>query len=535
MERRPRSRHAAAAPIATLGLMVYLLAGCGEDSPTSPPPATPADVDSYMATLPSWNTFAGVQPDFEEPVGNPADTTITGANGDYQCSVTTYDMLRTPDKMVLFNPDSEVLWLGALIQGRGYKDGLGSLKELPIRQRAPLEVSIDLLTENNTRTVENPALNSVNQAIGGLIEAATLAGHRAGTTFSYDQTSSHSLEQSSLQLGIAVRFLGSEVTSSLSVDRTVERNTLTAYFLQRMFTTSMVLPQTPAEVFSDDFTAQRLQEQIDAENIGPENPPVFVSSITWGRMLMVTMTSTYSVSEMVAALNATRSSLGGGSVEGHDLEVLQESEFRARGVGGDAQGVDAMLQEGRLAEYFDTESDLTTARPIAYTLRNLANNDAAMVSEMTRYNVMECAPVLGEVTGGRYRVTLLRLYLVADGCDGAFNPSPEVYFDFDYDAGAGFQAFAARSSGNAATLAQGSSLPINVAREVDLHYDQRERLRILGYAWDYDTDSAAEQMGSWDLTYYAPVSNGTRYFTRSGGGCSIRLYLDIQRIGDLYD
>lgn len=532
---RPRLRPSAVALAAVASLALCLLGGCGEDSPTSPPPAAPADVDTYMATMPSWNTFAGVQPDIEEPVGNPADSTITGATGDFQCSVTTYDMVRTPDKMVLFNPDSEVLWLGALIQGRGYKDGLGSLKELPIRQRAPLQISIDLLTEDNTRTVENPALDSVNQAIGGLIEAATLAGHRAGNTFSYDQTSSHSLEQSSLQLGIAVRFLGNEVTSSLSVDRTVERNTLTAYFLQRMFTTSMVLPQTPAEVFSDQFSAERLQEQIDAGSMGPENPPVFVSNITWGRMLMVTMTSTYSVSEMVTALNATRSSLGGGSVAGHDLEVLQASEFRARGVGGDAQGVDALLREGRLAEYFDTEAALTTARPIAYTLRNLANNDAAMVSETTRYSVLECTPVLAEVTGGRYRVTLLRLYLVADGCDGAFNPSPEVYFDFDYDAGAGFQAFAARSSGNAATLAEGSSLPINVAREVDLHFDHRDRVRILGYAWDYDTDSAAEQMGSWDLSYSAPISNGTRYFTRSGGGCSIRLYLDIQRIGDLYD
>jgi hypothetical protein len=124
---------------------------------------------------------------------------------------------------------------------------------------------------------------------------------------------------------------------------------------------------------------------------------------------------------------------------------------------------------------------------------------------------------------------------VSTGCDGVLTPSPEVYYRFDADSGAGLTDLAHRTSSQAVTLSEGSSLPINASREVDLHYDKRDRIRLLGYAWDYDAGSADEQIGSWDLSYSAPISDGTRYFTRSGGGCSIRLYLDIQRIGDLYD
>jgi hypothetical protein len=72
---------------------------------------------------------------------------------------------------------------------------------------------------------------------------------------------------------------------------------LTAYFVQRMFSVSMVLPQTPGEVFSDAFTSQKLQEQIDHGRIGDDNLPVYVSSVAYGRILMFSFTSTASLVE----------------------------------------------------------------------------------------------------------------------------------------------------------------------------------------------------------------------------------------------
>ena len=53
------------------------------------------------------------------------------------------------------------MWLGSLLQGDGYVNGLGSLKELPIRERAPLTIFIDLLGTGITQTIESPDAASV--------------------------------------------------------------------------------------------------------------------------------------------------------------------------------------------------------------------------------------------------------------------------------------------------------------------------------------------------------------------------------------
>src|SRR5690606_21337317 len=113
----------------------------------------------------------------------------------YRCTTTPYKITQTPDKIVTMDPDVNVLWLGALLQGRGYKDGIGSLAEWAVRERAPLRVSIDFLTGSNSRQVDRPDLASVNQAIGELVQEAQSAGHRGGSSVSYKmQKTYHQLQ-----------------------------------------------------------------------------------------------------------------------------------------------------------------------------------------------------------------------------------------------------------------------------------------------------------------------------------------------------
>jgi hypothetical protein len=60
-------------------------------------------------------------------------------------------------------------------------------------------------------------------------------------------------------------------------------------------------------------------------------------------------------------------------------------------------------------------------------------------------------------------------------------------------------------------------------------------MRVTGTAWDEDGGSNDEVMGNWDLSWEHAIGNGQRYYTRSGGGCTIRLYLTINKVGDLFD
>ena len=524
---------------APLALALGLLAGCGEETggPTDPTGVTdPADVDGYAAQLPSWSTFSPQMAPADSAIGAPSEPDVfTVGPTQYSCTTTRYSLTQNPDRLTVFNPDAEILWLGALLQGKGHLGGLGSLAELSIRQRAPLKVFIDLLSENVTRTVENPDAATVQAAIGELVEQATLAGHKAGSTIFFDKKETHGLEQGSLSLGVSARYMGTTVRSKLEYEQQREENTLTAYFVQRMYTASMVLPQTPGAVFSDALTQAMWDEQVAARNVGTDNPPTFISSIVFGRMLMLTMTSSRSYEEMKAALDASNDAIGSGSIEQTHEEVLSESEIRISAVGGDEAGLVALIEDGRLGEYLDADMALTQARPLSYTVRNLADNSIATVSETTEYDLKQCATSAATPIGAEYDLTLDRLELTADGCD-AFpdDVAAEVYYSFSLTTSAGTSALASRPSSAPVELAQGGSHNINMSpRRVPL-YAGGASMRITGSAWDDDGTSGDDRIGTWDLSYAHPTSDGQRFFTRSENGCSIRLYLTITKQQDLY-
>jgi hypothetical protein len=372
-----------------------LFFGCKESVTEPEITGSIQDVNDYLTELPAWDMFSMIMED-------TTATGVTDVDFDYPngkirittpCSIT-----RTPEKIVTYSPGSEILYIGSLIQGKSYLGGLGSMEELPIRQRAPVTLSIDLLFYDNFRVVENPNLAYVRQAIGELIFSADDAGHVAGSSIFFNQTTSHSVEQSTLNLGLSVKFLGAGIKASLNWEKTTESSTITAQFTQKMFTTSMVLPQRPADIFSDAFTPELLQEQVEFGRIGSDNLPVFVSSITWGRMMMLTMTSTYDEEKMKAALRASYSGMSA-SVDAEHLEILENSEIRVVTVGGDQSSALSLLRSGSLGDYFKNDAPLTTAVPISYTLRNLGDNTIAKVCETTSYDIVEYRPLEVQIIG----------------------------------------------------------------------------------------------------------------------------------------
>jgi hypothetical protein len=351
--------------------------------------------NAYSATLPGWPQYSPEKPDEDKATGAKApipDDIVD--NVKYMCTTTPYSLTRTPEQIITFDPDSSVLWVGSLLQGKGYKDGIGSLKELPIRQRAPLTLSIDLLTENNTVTVQDPTVASVQQAIGKLIEEAVKAGGKSGSKISFNQLTTNELGEVSLKLGLSYKWLSGGVKSNLSFQRKSNETTITAHFIQNMFTISMVLPQTPEDMFSDGFTKDVLDRQIQLGNLGADNIPTYVANITYGRILTFTFTSTAKDTDIRAALDA---SYGGGSISltAAQKKILSEAKIGVATIGGDASDALAVIRSGDLKEYFKTDAPLTTAKPISYTVRNLGDNSIAKVSETTEYNIKECAAVAG--------------------------------------------------------------------------------------------------------------------------------------------
>ena len=540
--------------VLSLFAIALAFAACSEDSPTAPEDSTPpADVNAYLATLPTWGQFSPAVPDADVAMGPSSDGEETIGGQPYECTTTPYSLTRTPDRVVTLNPDVEILWAGSLLQGKGHLGGIGSLAELPIRQRAPLTLSIDLLTGENTNTVQNPNVATVTSAVGELIQAAQNEGHTAGSNIFFTQETTHSLVQAALSMGLSASYMGASIKASLSSNISDETRTVTAYFVQRMFSVSMVLPQTPGEVFSDAFTSQKLQEQIDHGRIGDDNLPVYVSSVAYGRILMFSFTSTASLVD----INATLSVLYNGGEFGGNLSselkaVLDNAQIQVATVGGDAASALALIRANDLGAYFAQDAPLTTARPISYTVRNLGDNSIASVSETTEYNLKSCSPAALPVTGSNYTIRFDRLQVIdlnlIDVCapwnyytecwqmemqytirvettkDGIVTP-------LEYNATV-LNPYAARLKEGESYVFGSNSTP------VEIHFDGRDQVRVWGEIRDWDTATTSDKLNfSRQYNYPAkPFPAGAHSVDATDSwGSKVRIFYTVTKGQDLDD
>ena len=396
--------------ILMLGTIALVGTGCSGDNPTDPGPGNVDTVADYMKDLPAWNDFSPQMSPQPATATGPAemqtpitlDIEVVSDSGTveiipdvtYECQSQPFTLTENPQQIAIYSPDVELLWPGALIQGKSHRDGLGSLLGLPIAERTPIEVSIPSLSNNdNFRTVDTPSQAEVAQAIGSMIGGATASGLSTPSTITFEQSVYHSEKQFALEAGISGRYLGFEASAQGSVEKDASKTTITAQFYQKMFDVVVAPPQTPDAFFNDDFTSDKLQAQVDLGRIGPDNLPVYISNVVYGRMMMFSMTSTASEEDIRATMRAAYESIGGGGAVNLSVKqkkILEQSEIRVTSLGGNADATLAVIRSGNWADYFTDNAPLTSASPLSYTFRNLSDGSIARVSESTDYNITTC-------------------------------------------------------------------------------------------------------------------------------------------------
>lgn len=388
--------------LAYIALTTLVLAACSTVTPPDPEtpkegpsePGRSVDYTAYSAELPSWREFSPLQPAGEVKVEG-SETTFNELVGAvvHTCTTESVDLTSNPSKIVTFNPDVGALWVGSLLQGKHYVDGVGSLAELPIRERAPITLFVDKLADDISRTVENPNAATVQQAISGLVNALDNTGGNVSSSIYYTVTTAYSAEQTAMHLGISARYGGFALDTSFSSELKANEHRVNAHFVQELFTIAVVSPQTPGEFFTDAFTQERIDEQVTLGRLGPDNLPVYVAAITFGRILNFTMTSTASESTMKRIINASYEGLTGGggvSLSDSDRKVLAESKIEVVAVGGNQDDALRLIRSGDLRDYFSEAAKLSTARPISYEVHNIGDDTNATFSEATRYNLRDC-------------------------------------------------------------------------------------------------------------------------------------------------
>jgi hypothetical protein len=313
MERKRIGRVAALAALLTV-------VACGQESATGPGGGTPADVASFASSLPTWDSFSPpVTESANDEIGDPVGATVTVDPSDpaydpnFVCTKTPYSLATNPREVVTMSGALGLLVPGKLLQGAPHVQG--ELRTLPIAERAPVRLTISLnnLIGDAYRQVTDPSDGTLKTAVNELIQAAETSNFEAGSSVSFQQATSCSFDQGALGIGLSVRYMGSSVKGSLRSKTSAEKLTITASFIQNAFTIGVDTPPNAAGWISDALTQERLQTYIASGAMGPDNLPVYVSDVTYGRIIMISITSAASESDIKCSLEATTVGSGAAS------------------------------------------------------------------------------------------------------------------------------------------------------------------------------------------------------------------------------
>ncbi|MEM7375683.1 MAG: thiol-activated cytolysin family protein [Bacteroidota bacterium] len=400
--------------------VLFAISSCKKDpdTPEPEPDMPPIEVGTtaaeYFQTLPSWEAFAqnqsvsgpmptgGAPTEVSETLDVPQiqeDGSIdTLYNVTYTCQQTPYTLTDNPEQIVMYSPDVEILWPGALIQGKSHKNPIGSLTGLVIKERDSINVSIpSLATGDNFRRVK-PNQAVVGSAIGEMIGNATADGLSTPSTITFTMESYHSEKQMALSMGISGKYLGFSGSASGNFDRNQSETTVTVQFYQKMFEVVVEPPQSPGAFFNEDFTPAKLEEQVNLGRMGPDNLPVYVSNVVYGRMMMFSLTSTASETDIRAMLNAAYDGIGGNvkaNMSAKHKSILEKGKLAVTSLGGDAEATIGMIQSGNWKDYFTNSAPLSSAAPLSYTFRNLGDGSIANITETDEYSISECTEKIG--------------------------------------------------------------------------------------------------------------------------------------------
>jgi len=389
-----------------------VLTACGFASePTTPPPQE-NQIDQYIASLP----YLAVDPTSVQM----GEASPEHRDGDYSCTTQNLKETRQYDRIVAYAANSDSMYPGALISADSVNTGLFTQVVLP-RSPATISVSLENLGGTKQAVVANPSLSSYREALSSILTASITGSTPANLYSEIEQV--HSDKQLSMALGLQASWgLGVEsIRASFDWSKQDIRSRYVVRYTQAYYTVDLDAPGSPSALLAPEITLEEVQGKMDAQR-----PPVYVSSVTYGRVVLFTFESQYSAEEMSAALDFAYS--GGVDVKGDVSvsykDILSQSRITAFILGGDAgaavQTIDSYEALINFIKSGGNYSRQSPGAPIAYKLAYLKDNSSARMSFTTDYEVKDCVRV-----SQRVRVTLQSI--AVDDAGGDDSDDLELY------------------------------------------------------------------------------------------------------------
>ena len=333
-----------------------------------------AQLDSYVAQLPSVKQRAP----FSERLASqqaPKTASLFGAPMMSVAATHYYEQAKEYENQLLFTENDEVFYPGALVKSKTVVDGSYSPIIVP---RKPITISVSLTGDSPRVTVENPSLSTMRAAISELLNKNFNAPPANMTYNSYEV---HDEQHLKLALGASYSGAVNTVKGSTNFKYDKEKTRYIVKIEQVFYTVDIDLPKKASDFFNDNFD---YRTQFGAEK------PVYISSIKYGRVLLLGIESTLSKIDLEAKINASILS-GKFTAEAETAynELKKSATITGRVFGGNAKlagktigdfaSIRTFLEEGAT---FGKEN---LGVPLSYRLRELGTNETFKTVIYSKY------------------------------------------------------------------------------------------------------------------------------------------------------
>jgi len=368
-----------------------------DGSPTPRPSPEAAKIDAVIDALPNWidNAPAPAAPVSRAPVY------LREALGsdvmDYRCTVSGKNVVKTFPRVLAAGSNLGNLYPGALVEGATLRGGSPAV--ISSLARAPITLRISLPISNQSSRVEMVNSVTMAQAIANLQRAAaTEQGVREviPANMVFELTEASTFDQSMTAIGVSAGYsnplkgieAGGNINSSTS--RSVKTNSVVVKFVQEMYTINVAddLLPTGASFFAGGVTEAEVRALAASGKFGPDNLPLYVESITYGRVLFFSARSTdvLDVNELKTAMNVAGVAFrGGASLSTRQRSLLSSATYQIIPFGGPQSAATAAIASLDWSKFF-VPAEATTAVPIAFTVKTLKGREVATIHNNVVYD-----------------------------------------------------------------------------------------------------------------------------------------------------
>lgn len=448
-----------------------------------------------------------------------------------KCKEKNYEVKQRFDDFVAFNDMSD-LYPGSIIQSKFLDEGklnsIGNFKRKPISMTV---TGIDLGAGNNNRTIDKPTKGNIVEELNDMIRNAKGTG---SSKFHFKKVEAYSKKQALLDLGINVKFLWGGIGGNLEVADEDHKHSIFIYFKQSYYSASVEPPTGPSDFFAADVNVQNLKYRV-----GEGNPPGYISSVSYGRILVAKMTSSYTIDQMKSAVDAK---FGFGFVKAsvgvENQNVLANSQYEVYASGGILQDIPNSMDG--ILEFINNGMKLESysqAVPIAFEIKYLTDNSSMVLGDETKYSIRDC---FDDTPDQEFEITVNGIRVIRDCDQGTLTDTGpgEFYYSFSVND----QLIVNRSSSQWVARNDGGWIPIGKQWNFSMPSTESSSIRVGFHVVEHDDATQSEDFGERTVDHHFPWGlkdlynfddQGNYYYRKvmsKSGGCQVSLFYQIRKL-----